>query len=93
MAQRIRTHDWGATPLGPQETWPQSLKSAVEICLASGFPNFIFWGPELIMLYNDAGSALLPDGQPNEATLHQGMKVRRGTKYVLTKWFRQSAMP
>jgi prolyl 4-hydroxylase len=36
---------------------------------------------------------LLPDGQPNEATLHQGMKVRRGTKYVLTKWFRQSAMP
>ena len=35
---------------------------------------------------------LLPDGQPNEATLHQGMKVRRGTKYVLTKWFRQSAM-
>ena len=64
MAQRIRTHDWGATPLGPQETWPQSLKSAVEICLASGFPNFIFWGPELIMLYNDAGSALLPDGQP-----------------------------
>ena len=34
---------------------------------------------------------LLPDGAPNEATLHQGMKVRRGTKYVLTKWFRQRA--
>jgi prolyl 4-hydroxylase len=32
---------------------------------------------------------LLPNGQPNPATLHQGMKVRRGTKYVLTKWFRQ----
>jgi prolyl 4-hydroxylase len=32
---------------------------------------------------------LLPDGQPNPATLHQGMKVRRGTKYVLTKWFRE----
>ena len=32
---------------------------------------------------------LLPDGTPNEATLHQGMKVRRGTKYVLTKWFRE----
>jgi prolyl 4-hydroxylase len=32
---------------------------------------------------------LLPDGTPNSATLHQGMKVRRGTKYVLTKWFRQ----
>ena len=32
---------------------------------------------------------LLPDGAPNPATLHQGMKVRRGTKYVLTKWFRE----
>lgn len=32
---------------------------------------------------------LLPDGRPNSATLHQGMKVRRGTKYVLTKWFRE----
>src|SRR5215217_5541010 len=32
---------------------------------------------------------LLADGQPNPATLHQGMKVRRGTKYVLTKWFRE----
>jgi prolyl 4-hydroxylase len=32
---------------------------------------------------------LLPDGRPNQATLHQGMKVRRGTKYIVTKWFRQ----
>ncbi len=32
---------------------------------------------------------LLADGSPNPATLHQGMKVRRGTKYVLTKWFRE----
>jgi prolyl 4-hydroxylase len=32
---------------------------------------------------------LLPDGTPNPATLHHGMKVRKGTKYVLTKWFRE----
>jgi prolyl 4-hydroxylase len=36
-----------------------------------------------------AWNNLLPDGRPNPATLHQGMKVRKGTKYVLTKWFRQ----
>jgi len=36
-----------------------------------------------------AWNNLLPDGSPNPATLHQGMKVRRGTKYILTKWFRQ----
>ena len=38
-----------------------------------------------------AWNNLLPDGRPNPATLHQGMKVRRGTKYILTKWFRRAA--
>ena len=38
-----------------------------------------------------AWNNLLPDGRPNPATLHQGMKVRKGTKYVLTKWFREQA--
>ncbi len=32
---------------------------------------------------------LLANGEPNPATIHHGMKVRRGTKYVLTKWFRE----
>jgi prolyl 4-hydroxylase len=36
-----------------------------------------------------AWNNLLPDGQPNPATLHQGMKVRRGTKYILTRWYRE----
>ena len=36
-----------------------------------------------------AWNNLLPGGEPNAATLHQGMKVRRGVKYVLTKWFRE----
>ncbi len=36
-----------------------------------------------------AWNNLLADGRPNPATLHQGMKVRKGTKYILTKWFRE----
>lgn len=36
-----------------------------------------------------AWNNLLPDGAPNGATLHQGMKVRQGTKYIITKWFRE----
>jgi len=38
-----------------------------------------------------AWNNLLPDGNPNHATLHQGMKVRKGTKYVLTKWYREGS--
>ncbi len=30
-----------------------------------------------------------PDGSPNTATLHEGMAVIEGTKYVVTKWFRE----
>jgi prolyl 4-hydroxylase len=30
-----------------------------------------------------------PDGSLNPATIHQGMKVRAGVKYVITKWFRE----
>jgi prolyl 4-hydroxylase len=31
----------------------------------------------------------LPDGGINPATLHHGMKVRQGVKYVITKWYRE----
>src|SRR5690348_15878377 len=54
MAQLMRATDWAATPLGSVESWPQSLRTAVSICLASRFPILIWWGPELVMLYNDA---------------------------------------
>ncbi len=30
-----------------------------------------------------------PDGSLNPATIHHGMKVREGTKYVITKWYRE----
>jgi prolyl 4-hydroxylase len=47
--------------------------------------------PEIgkLVAWNNLGA----DGSPNAATLHQGMKVRRGTKYVITKWFREYAAP
>jgi prolyl 4-hydroxylase len=30
-----------------------------------------------------------PDGSVNPNTLHHGMKVRKGVKYVITKWYRE----
>lgn len=30
------------------------------------------------------------DGKPNPYTLHTGMPVIKGTKYIITKWFRQN---
>ena len=48
----LRT-DWSATPLGPVETWPASLRILVDVCLSSRFPRLVCWGPDLLMLYND----------------------------------------
>src|SRR5215470_14268604 len=59
MAERICTYDWAATPLGPILSWPQCLKTAVEMMLASGFPTSIQWGWEAIFLYNDAKARIL----------------------------------
>ena len=38
-----------------------------------------------------AWNNLRADGSPNPTTIHQGMKVRAGTKYVITKWYRERA--
>lgn len=53
MARRMREFDWSQSALGPVETWPQSLKTALGICLASKFPMCVWWGKDLIVFYND----------------------------------------
>ncbi|KAB1070206.1 ATP-binding protein [Methylobacterium planeticum] len=54
MGARLRAHDWAATPLGPMESWPQSLCTAVRVMLASRFAMWMAWGPDLIFFCNDA---------------------------------------
>jgi signal transduction histidine kinase len=54
MGALIRAKDWAATPLGPTEAWPQSLRSAMSILLPSKAQIVLFWGPQLVAIYNDA---------------------------------------
>ncbi len=53
MGKLIRSMDWSTTPLGPIESWPQSLRTTVSLCLASNFPISLVWGPQHIQIYND----------------------------------------
>jgi His Kinase A (phospho-acceptor) domain/PAS fold len=46
--------DWAATPLGPPDGWPQSLRTAVSILLSSRFSMWLAWGPALTFLCNAA---------------------------------------
>ncbi|RCL24765.1 hybrid sensor histidine kinase/response regulator [Pseudomonas sp. AFG_SD02_1510_Pfu_092] len=59
MAERIRNHDWAATPLGPLQRWPAALKTSLALCLASRFPQAVLWGRELLTLHNDAFAQIL----------------------------------
>jgi PAS domain S-box-containing protein len=54
MGARIWSFDWASTLLGPIGEWPSSLREAVSLCLRSRFQLAIYWGPQLILLYNDA---------------------------------------
>ncbi|WPP01978.1 PAS domain-containing protein [Pseudomonas sp. HR96] len=54
MGASIRAHDWSSSALGAPAAWPQSLRSALSICLNSSFPTAIYWGADLCLLYNDA---------------------------------------
>jgi signal transduction histidine kinase/CheY-like chemotaxis protein len=64
MGALMREHDWSATPIGPVESWPQSLRTAVDICLSSRFPILIWWGAELVKLYNDDYAPILGAKHP-----------------------------
>ncbi|NMO17007.1 response regulator [Pyxidicoccus fallax] len=60
----MRSIDWSKTALGPVEGWPQSLRTTVSTCLNSRFPILVWWGPELVMLYNDAYVPVLGSKHP-----------------------------
>lgn len=64
MAERIRALDWAATPLGPIDTWPQGLRTALDIILAMPAPATILWGPGQVQLYNDAYITVARDRHP-----------------------------
>ena len=49
-----RAFDWTTTPLGAPSGWSSSLRTIVKMLLASRQPMFLFWGPDLVQIYNDA---------------------------------------
>ena len=54
LGRLIEAVDWSATPLGPLDAWPQSLRTAVSLILNARHPMWIGWGKEATFLYNDA---------------------------------------
>lgn len=64
MADLMRAHDWGATALGAIGSWSESLVASVNSLLNSPFPSAVFWGADLILLYNDGYKPFLGGKHP-----------------------------
>ena len=64
MGERIRALQWEKTQLGPPQVWPQRLRVALRIMLASRQPIWIGWGPELIYFYNDSYKSIVGARHP-----------------------------
>src|SRR5882724_4182748 len=64
MGALMRATDWSATGLGPVETWPKGLQTMLGVVLGSRFPMLLWWGPDLLHLYNYAYRPILRDKHP-----------------------------
>jgi len=65
MGGWVRRHDWAATPFGPPETWPQSLRTIVSVVLNTDSLATVLWGPDLRLIYNDHYAATLAHRHPD----------------------------
>jgi signal transduction histidine kinase/CheY-like chemotaxis protein len=54
LASLMRDTNWAATPMGPVDSWPQSVRAIVRMMLTSRYAMWMGWGPDLRFFYNDA---------------------------------------
>src|ERR1700722_12701685 len=65
MGRLFADFDWVAHPLGPPQSWPAEVRSAVAVVLTSRFPIVLWLGAEdLFLIYNDAYIQILGDKHP-----------------------------
>lgn len=69
MRGRCRMLDWSLTPLGSPANWQGSLRNTVAMLLASSYPMFLWSGPELVQIYNDAYRPSFGEGERHPRAL------------------------
>ncbi|TDL18928.1 hypothetical protein BD410DRAFT_792720 [Rickenella mellea] len=70
MRELIDNHDWSQTPLGPRSSWPTSLRTVLSAVLTNPFPSALWWGRDLILLYNDAYAEMAGTKHPRIFAQH-----------------------
>jgi PAS domain S-box-containing protein len=65
MATLVKNFDWAKSPLGPLSNWDSTLLAAVTMVLSAEIPMQLFWGPEMVTIYNDALRPALAEKHPS----------------------------
>ena len=73
MGERTRNFDWSQTALGAISTWPPGMLAVVRTMLSSKQAICIIYGPDLVILFNDAYKPML--GARSEDALGQPFPV------------------
>ena len=60
----IRAYDWSASPLGPIEGWSYELRATVGNIVNSPVAKVLMWGPDHILIYNDAYAPIIGERHP-----------------------------
>lgn len=79
----MRAIDWAKTPVGPVETWPQSLRTVLSVVLNSAHPLFLWWGKELVQFYNDGYRPMLGSAKHPAAMGQRGIECFKEAWSVL----------
>jgi len=61
-ARSTASYDWSATSLGDAARWPLPLRLASDLLLNSPLPTLLVWGPETVLVFNEAYGALAGPG-------------------------------
>lgn len=62
--QFARSVDWASTSLGPIELWPSDLRQMCNLIMASPHPAAMYWGEDLVAIYNEAYTLLAGQKHP-----------------------------
>ncbi|HWS34632.1 MAG TPA: SpoIIE family protein phosphatase [Actinoplanes sp.] len=64
MRETYQQVDWAATSLGPVRSWSPALSAAVNLMVRSRIAATLLWGPEFVLLYNEAYIPILAEKHP-----------------------------
>ena len=64
LAEDYAGVDWSTTPLGSPASWSSTLRNTVALMLRTRFPVTLIWGPEHVLVYNEAYVELIGEKHP-----------------------------